>query len=180
MKDLVSGINLIIRKKDSLLVIIISTFIFLFLLLLSQNWKNAFQILNFDSLSLWKRSMLFVSIIFDFGNTFVTPGATILAILGSFIGGINISLAYTYLKTRGKIIFQSGLYHGIGLVLAFLGIGCGACGTALLSVILGFFGFSAMLNVLPYQGEEIGYIGLLFLCIATYSLAKKVMEPNVC
>ena len=75
---------------------------------------------------------------------------------------------------------KSGLYSGIGLMVAFLGIGCAACGTAFLSLVLGFFGFSAMLNVLPYQGQEIGYIGLIILCIATYSLAKKVTAPNVC
>lgn len=96
------------------------------------------------------------------------------------MGGINISLAYTYVKIRGEAIVKSGLYSGFGLFLAFLGVGCAACGTAFLSVILGFFGFSAMIGALPYQGAEIGYIGLIFLCIATYSLSKKVTAPNVC
>ena len=84
------------------------------------------------------------------------------------------------MKIRGEVIIKSGVYSGIGLIFAFLGIGCAACGTAFLSVILGFFGFSTMLNVLPYQGQEIGYIGLIFLSIATYVLANKVMAPRVC
>jgi len=96
------------------------------------------------------------------------------------LGGINISLAYTYMRLRGQIILRSGLYSGIGVFMAFLGIGCAACGTALLSILLGFFGLSAMLNLLPYQGQEIGYIGLIFLSIASYSLAQKVSAPNVC
>lgn len=84
------------------------------------------------------------------------------------------------MKVRGDLIIQSGLYSGLGLIFAFLGIGCAACGTALLSVVLSFFGFSTMLSVLPYKGEEIGYIGILILCIATYVLAQKVTAPNVC
>jgi hypothetical protein len=85
-----------------------------------------------------------------------------------------------YVKVRGEVILKSGLYSGVGLLFAFLGIGCAACGTAFLSVLLSFFGFSAMLSVLPYQGQEIGYVGIIFLCIATYTLAKKVTAPNVC
>jgi len=46
--------------------------------------------------------------------------------------------------------------------------------------VLSVFGFSALITFLPYRGAEIGYLGLLVLCIATYSLAKKVTAPNVC
>lgn len=179
MKHLVTSLSLIMRRKDSRLVIIISTFLFLFLLLAVHNGKNAYDVFSFDSLSFNKRLSLATSTLFNITNVF-TGGALILAILGSFLGGINLSLAYTYMRLRGTVILHSGLYSGIGLLFAFFGVGCAACGTALLSVLLGFFGFSAMLHVLPYQGQEIGYIGLIFLSIATYTLAQKVAVPNVC
>lgn len=179
MKHLVTSLSLIVRRRDSRLVIILSTAVFFFLLLCVQNGRAAFELLGFDSLPLIKRISIALSTLIDITHTF-TAGALILAILGSFLGGINISLAYTYMRVRGEVIVKSGLYSGIGLLLAFLGVGCAACGTALLSVILGFFGFSAMLQLLPYQGQEIGYIGLIFLCIATYALAHKVATPNVC
>lgn len=179
MKHLVTSLSLIVRRKDSRLVIIISTFAFFFLLLLAQNGKASYELLSFDSLPIMKRINLSFLTLFDIKDTF-SGGALILAILGSFLGGINISLAYTYMRVRGEVIVKSGLYSGVGLLLAFFGIGCAACGTALLSVLLGFFGFSAMLQLLPYQGQEIGYIGLIFLCMATYTLAQKVSMPNVC
>jgi hypothetical protein len=179
MKPVIDSLHLIATRKDSRLVIIISTLLFLFLLFAVQNGKEAFEILSFTSLPFLKRSSLFFSTFFDISSTF-TGGTLILATLGSFLGGINLALAYTYIKIRGELLFKSGLYSGIGLVFAFFGVGCAACGTALLSVILGFFGFSAMLNVLPYQGKEIGYVGLIFLCIATYTLSKKVTAPFVC
>ena len=159
--------------------IIVSTILFLLLLLIVQNGRAGVEVLNFEMLPFLKRLSLFVSTLFDVQSTF-TGGTLVLAVLGSFLGGINLSLAYTYIKIRGDMLVKSGLYSGAGLLLAFLGIGCAACGTALLSIILGFFGFSAMLNLLPYQGQEIGYIGLIILCIATYALSKKVSSPNVC
>lgn len=179
MKNVISSFRLIIRRKDSLFVIIISTLLFLLLLVLVQNGATALSVLSFQSVPVFKRIGISLGALFDITNTF-SNGAIILAALGSFVGGVNISLAYTYIRLRGEVILHSGLYHGVGLILAFLGIGCAACGTAFLSVILGFFGFSAMLQLLPYQGQEIGYVGLLFLCIATYSLSQKVSAPNVC
>jgi hypothetical protein len=179
MKHLTLSLSLIFSRKDSRLVIIISTVVFLLLLLAAQNGKSTIGIFSFEILSLSKRVLLALRTFFDIQDTFTTS-TLILAVLGSLIGGINLSMAYTYMRLRGTVILHSGLYSGVGLVFAFLGIGCAACGTAFISVLLGFFGFSAMLNFLPYQGEEIGYIGLIILCIATYTLAQKVAAPNVC
>ncbi len=179
MKHLVSSLQLIFIRKDSRFVIITTTVLFLLLLLLVQNGSAAQNILGFEVLPPFKRFTLALATFFDIQNTF-TISSLILATLGSLLGGINISLAYTYIRMRGEIVVKSGLYSGVGLFFAFLGIGCAACGTALLSVVLSFFGFSTMLSLLPYQGEEIGYIGLIFLCIATYTLAQKVALPNVC
>ena len=179
MKHLIDGLHLVATRKDGRLIIIVTTIVLMLLLLASSNGKTAFQMFDLTSLSFLRRLSLFISTFFDIRSTF-TAGALILAILGSFLGGINLALAYVYVKVRGEMIMKSGLYSGIGLLFAFLGIGCAACGTAFLSVLLGFLGFSTMLQVLPYQGQEIGYIGLIFLCIATYTLAKKVTSPNVC
>jgi hypothetical protein len=179
MKPLIDGLQLVATRKDARLVIILATTIFMLLLLATQNGKTAFGMFDLTSLSLLKRFSLFFSLFFDITSTF-TAGALILAVLGSFLGGINLALAYVYVQVRGQMLMKSGLYSGIGLFFAFLGVGCAACGTAFLSVILSFFGFSTMLQVLPYQGQEIGYIGIIFLCIATYTLAHKVTAPNVC
>lgn len=179
MKQLIASLLIISKRKDSRLIIIFATLVFLLLLLAFQNSRAALDVFSFEALPMSKRMLLFVMTFFDIKNTF-TSGALIVAVLGSLLGGINISLAYTYMRLRGEVIIHSGLYSGIGLLFAFLGVGCAACGTALLSVLLAFFGLSTMLQLLPYQGQEVGYIGLLFLCFATYTLAQKVSAPNVC
>ncbi len=173
------GLRLVMSRKDGVIVILVSSFVFLFLLLVSQNGQAAFQVFNFVAIDFLDKVILFLKTIFDIGNAFTTS-TLLLATLGSLLAGINLALTYVYMKTRGEMLFKSGLYTGAGLVLAIFGVGCAACGTALLSVVLSFFGFSTMLSVFPYQGQEIGYIGLIFLFIATYFLSKKISTPNVC
>ena len=179
MKSLVDGLRLIMRRGDSKAVAVVSVFVIFLILLLVQNGRPAFDMITLDSFSLSKRVSLFLSILFDVGDSF-SLSAIVLLVLGSILGGINISLAYTYFKIRGEMILRSGFYSGTGLIFAFIGIGCAACGTALLSLILGAFGYSAVLLLLPYKGEEIGYVGLIILLFATYSLSKKATAPNVC
>lgn len=179
MKPLIDSLQLIIIRRDSRFVIIVAAAVFFLSLLMTLNGSAAVAAFSLSSLSFMKQLSLFSDTLFDIQSSF-SPGVLRLGILGSVLGGINLSLAYTYFKIRGESIMKSGLYSGVGLILAFLGIGCAACGTAFLSIILGFFGLSAVLSMLPYQGEEIGYLGLLVLCIATYSLSRKVTAPNVC
>jgi hypothetical protein len=179
MKEMLYGLRLVMTRKDGVTVIITSSILFLLLLILSQNGSPAIKVFSLDFLGTSKQLSLFFSTIFDIGNAF-TVSTFILAVLGSLLAGINLALAYVYMKTRGEMLIKSGLYTGTGLLLALFGIGCAACGTALLSLILGFFGFSTMLAILPYQGQEIGYVGLIFLLIATYYLSKKLSAPNVC
>lgn len=179
MKHIVNGISLVFSRKDSRIVLISSTIIFFLMLLLTENGKAAFSIFSFDSIPVIRQIVLFLKTLLDISDTF-SLNSLILSVLGSLLGGINISLAYIYMKTRGEVIIKSGLYSGIGLFLAFIGIGCAACGTALMAVLLSFLGLSTMIHALPYQGQEIGYIGIIFLCMATYSLAIKVTAPTTC
>lgn len=179
MKSFLGGLRLIVTRNDSRIVVILATVLFFLVLLCIQNGKAAFDVFSFASLSFGSKMNILFSTLFDFKSTF-TKSALTLAILGSVIGGVNVALAYTYVMMRGEIILKSGLYSGLGLVLAFLGVGCAACGTAFLSVVLGFFGFGAVLTMLPYKGEELGYLGIFVLCVATYTLAKKVTTPGVC
>lgn len=179
MEQISRGIALIFSRKDSRLIFILATLVFFILLLCVENGKSALTAMNFDTLNIFDRISLSIFTLFDITNTF-SISSLILSTLGSLLGGVNISLAFTYMKTRGEIILKSGLYSGLGLFFAFLGIGCAACGTALFAVILSFLGLSTMIHTLPYEGQEIGYIGIIFLCMATYSLASKVTAPGTC
>lgn len=171
MELFTQGISLIMSRKDSRMVCICCAIIFFCSILFVQNIDAAMSIASFNT---W----LGLTTLFDF--SIFSRNTLIISILGSLIGAINISLAYTYIRLRGKVILSSGLYSGIGLLSALIGIGCAACGTAFTSVIVSFFGIASMFQALPYKGEEVGYIGIIILSLATYSLSRKVSSPLVC
>jgi hypothetical protein len=149
MEHLVSGISLVMKRKDSRRVIIASA-VFLFLLLFVM--RDA--------------------------ESPLTAGSFIFASLGFLLGGINISLAYTHIRLQEESIAWKGTYPD--LLRTLMKVGGELSGIAVLSVLLGFLGFSAMLALVPRQGEEIGYAGLIIVLIATCTLARKVAVPNVC
>jgi hypothetical protein len=96
-------------------------------------------VFSFTSLSFTKRVSLFLSSLFDVKSSFTTA-SIILVVLGTVLSALNATLLYSYMRVRGEVIMASGFYSGIGLILAFLGIGCASCGTAFLTFLLSFFG----------------------------------------
>lgn len=151
MELLVSGISTVIERKDSRRIIIVGSTALLFLLLVTQS-ERIFE-------NAWN------------------AGALILITLGSLIGGINLSLAYTYICRPVETAEQDEPRETIRILRKIVSSGNVVWSITLLSILLGFLGFSAMFDLLPSQGQEIGYIGLFILLIATYTLARKVATP---
>jgi len=110
--------------------------------------------------------------------TFISASYTILIAL---LFGLNIALLAYFIRTRSVGAVQGNAAVGIGgLVSGIFGIGCAACGTFILSAVLGLFGATALLTFLPLRGEEFGILGVLLLGYTAYALLKKMKEPAVC
>lgn len=142
------------KRKDSRRVIIACTALLLLLLFFIQYGKDA--------------------------KSIVTVGKLILIVLGSLLGAINFSLAYTHLRLRWEHMKPDEFYDRTAFWRAIIRTGGAVSGIALLSAVLGLFGFSAMLLALPREGQEVGYIGIIILLIATYALARKASIQKVC
>jgi len=179
MTDLSKSILLISKRHDALLVFLMA-FCFLALLILISEKASALQsLLTFEYFTFGERLHLALVFLFSVKSSFLTTGV-IFSFLGSLLGALNITLAYIYFKLRAELLVKHHVYSGAGLFVAFLGIGCAACGSALLTAMLGLLGLSSILGFLPYQGAELGVIGLLILAVTTMALAKKVVGPKVC
>lgn len=178
MNDLIKSLRAVLKNKDSRRILIGSSLLFFLAVILTEKATALSSVLTQNFTASQKITLLF-TYVFDLRSSF-TLGTLTLITAGSILGGINLALAYIYFKTHSKAVASSGLYSGAGFFFALLGVGCAACGTALLSTILGFLGLSFILGFLPYQGLEIGYLGLLILGLATMSLSKKVVGPKVC
>jgi hypothetical protein len=103
-------------------------------------------------------------------------------IMISILFGINVALIIYYIKQRRVKSGSVGLsLAGMGgLVSSLLGIGCASCGSVIVVSVLGLFGASGILLLLPFQGAEFAVLGLFMLLFSIYYLIKKISNPLVC
>jgi drug/metabolite transporter (DMT)-like permease len=110
-------------------------------------------------------------------NSSLESEAVIISLLGSLLAAINLSLAYlcmhAYKRETGGASEESHPLY------TYLRAGGATYGTALLSIILAFFGFSTMLSVFPGESRDVGYIGLIILLMATFALSRKVTRGGL-
>jgi len=105
------------------------------------------------------------------------------SILIALLSGLNVALLAYYTRrvknaTKGFKRVHTGSY--IGLIVGFLGVGCAACGSVILTAVLATLGAGGLLLALPFQGAEVGALALLILLWSNYFLVKKISNPIVC
>jgi len=65
-------------------------------------------------------------------------------------------------------------------VSGVLGVGCAACGSLLLGVVLPSLGAAGALAVLPLNGEEFGILSVALLFVSLLLISKNIAEPIAC
>ena len=145
------------------------------------NFALIYEVLLSDTAGVLEKASfvlsLYGSIITNF--TIVSASYTILI---AVLFGVHISLLVFYIRTRlvKNINAQSvGWLEMSGVISGFLGVGCAACGSLIISSVLTVSG-AGILLFLPFGGKEFGYLGVGILCYAIYSLSKKIKEPLIC
>lgn len=96
--------------------------------------------------------------------------------------GINIAFLVYYIRSRqqGSTLGSGATLSVGGLISGVFGIGCAACGTFILSSLLGVFGAVGVLSFLPFGGEEFGFLGVGLLAYSIYIISRKISNPLVC
>ena len=105
---------------------------------------------------------------------FMTHGGAV-ALLIAVAFGMNAALVFHYMRERVRIDRAAGA-SAAGIVIGLLGVGCAACGSVVLTSLLGL-GFVA---ALPFNGLEFAWLGLLVIFASTFMIAKKIVEPEAC
>jgi hypothetical protein len=179
VRKIFDGLKISYQRKDVVLVFLLATLFFAFLIVLIQKVSPILSLIALENFSFIQKSLLVFYFFTDLKSSF-TSNSLLLGIISSVLSGINVSLAYTYFKIKAASLLKNSLHSGAGLILVFLGVGCAACNTVILSVIFGAFGMSSIIFALPYNGLEIGIAGILILTVSIAVLARKIAEPNVC
>ena len=142
------------------------------------NLGLVWHIATSGSMALSDKLAILVALVGSIGTNFTVFSAlTTIAIAA--LTGVNIAMiAYAFrLRQTGQGMTTASLG---GLTSGFLGIGCAACGTLVLSPALTFFGAGTLLALLPFGGEEFGALGVAMLALSLVLCARKIALPDTC
>jgi len=160
--------------------------VFLFLVIILVNLLINILALNYDLLAFTLTSGLF-----DFPTktkvflnsllslTALSPVSLITLVVLSILTAIEITLLIFYFEKQWSLKKEAGLGLS-GLFVSFLGVGCSACGSLILSSFLGLSAASLVIGFLPFEGREFGWLGLIILVLAIYLTAYKISLIDNC
>ena len=153
--------------------------VFTFAVLL-PNFTLLSQILPSQSIELSDKVSLIFSLFESIQTNFTAVSATY-TILIAILFGMNVSLFTYFVRKQKTVIKGTNSVAGIGgLVSGMFGIGCAACGTFILTWVLGLIGAVGLISFLPLRGGEFGILGVVLLVYAVVATAKKISKPQVC
>ncbi len=113
------------------------------------------------------------------GTNFTAVSATYTFAIALLLG-VNLSLFTFYLRDNRAphSAAKSASWSVGGLASGLFGIGCAACGTFVLSTLLGVAGAVAVLTHLPFGGAEFGFLGVGLLLYSSFALGKKIAHST--
>jgi len=129
-------------------------------------------------MSLWQKTNLVTSLLGSLETNF-TPLSRNLTILSATLTGIQTSLLVYYIRRSMRIQQEMGV-SAAGVAASLLGVGCASCGSVLLTSLIGFGSATTLLGVLPFRGQEFGFVGIAILLITIGFTFKKINQPFVC
>lgn len=163
--------------KYLLLAVVVSLMIVAFAAWL-PNLHLIFSVMTNTTMSLWQKTNLLVSLLGSLQTNF-TALSRLVTIVTALFAGLQISLLTYYLRQTAKIQRSMGASL-IGVVTSMFGIGCASCGSVILSSLIGLGSTSVVLGILPFKGQEFGFIGIAILLYAINLTVKKINQPFAC
>ncbi len=170
----------VFQKLSYILIAFITSILIFLFAVWFPNIPLIVKIMNHPGLSLSERLQFPVSLLGSITTNFSIFSASYTIII-AILFGINLSMVIYLLRNRLKNIKKSGVTTSfLGLISGIIGMGCAACGTLLLTVILSLFGVSWIISFLPLAGGEFGILAIFLLGLSIYTTAKQIQNPIVC
>lgn len=108
-----------------------------------------------------------------------TPLSLGLIIIIACLTAMNVALLIYYFRRR--VVLASAATTGFfGFLSAVLGIGCAACGSVILSGLLGLSTTAVFIGYLPWRGLEFSFLSIILLLASLMIVGKKIQQPLVC
>jgi len=125
-----------------------------------------------------QKTKLLLSLFGSLQTNFTLPSLFI-TFMTAILSGMQVSLLAYYLGKRAKAQKAMGMSF-VGVISSMLGIGCASCGSVVLTSLFGLGSAATVLAILPFKGQEFGFIGVGLLLFANIWLVRKIEQPSVC
>lgn len=165
------------KKSDIVISIVVAIFVIIIGILLPQ-LEFLSQIFRSDLFGFNEKFSILGHVMIDTMRG-MKLGAKFFLMIVAALSAMNITFFVYYTRCRIKTHLGAGLGI-VGIIVGFLGIGCAACGSVLLTTLIGFVASTQLLGTLPFHGEEFSWLSIIILLIANYYLIKKINDPLVC
>lgn len=95
--------------------------------------------------------------------------------------GLSAAMIVYLVKQRRIVAAGQSIAIGSGaMVSGVLGVGCAACGSLILGVVLPSLGAAGALAALPLNGEEFGILSVALLFASLLLISKNIAESTAC
>ncbi len=130
------------------------------------------------TMTLWQKTNFLTAFLGSLETNF-SPLSRTLTIISATLTGIQMSLLIYYLRQSARIQAEMGVSFA-GVATSLLGVGCASCGSVVLTSLIGFGSATTVLGILPFRGQEFGFVGITILLIAMNYTIKKINQPFTC
>lgn len=166
----------ILKTRRSLLVSVGVSIVVFALAVWLPNLKLMAIVWGNSATSLWDKVALPLTLLASITTNFTLLSATY-TVLIAILAGINTALVMELVRARR--VQASGIMTGVsGIVAGGLGVGCAACGSLILSALVGSTAGIGALAFLPFGGSEFGILGVGLLGYSTYLLTKQINKTT--
>jgi hypothetical protein len=170
----------ILEHTPSLIVGVFATGVVLTIVAMVSNVSLLFQIVSDPTVSLSTKVQFFVSLYGSLITNQTIMSGIVLALIALLVGIQAMLITYYVSMMRQARLTRRVSASSLGGVIAgFLGIGCAACGSVILTAVLSGTG-GALLLLLPFQGLELGFLGIGLLVYAIKKLLEEIEKGRVC
>jgi len=144
------------------------------------NLSFLWRVLSDPAASAGLKVRLPLQLLGSIATNFTALSATTTVLVSVFFG-LNLAVIVYYFSRQRNALKDAHLTLGAGgLLSGMLGMGCAACGSAVITGLFAFIGASGAFAFLPLRGGEFTIIGISLFALSTLLVAKKISSPAVC
>lgn len=168
----------VFRRPSSIVVILVVGWLVL---------TAAVVIVSYETLALaWRTSQSWSDLFLiglasyeTLGSSLTTLG-TVSIVAASGLAGLYAALLVSLWRRQGMTRGRSNSLGAVGIISAFFGVGCAACGSIIATSLLSLVGAGGVFALIPYGGEAFSLLALGLLVYANYTLVRALQMPPLC